>query len=137
MRASAALLLVALILSTNIPLARADEIALSFVHGQNRIDVPASAVVSIEGRPDSLYRSTLPGELAKHERPYVNICFDAAIAARLCELTHKIVGEPLELWVGCKAIMKPVVRESLCVACMSVPAELMSELSVQTKPACQ
>jgi hypothetical protein len=70
-------------------LARADEIALSLVHREQRIDVPASAVVEIEALPYSLYRSTVTGEITKHGRPYVEICFNAAIGAKLCELTQR------------------------------------------------
>ncbi|HEU0018025.1 MAG TPA: hypothetical protein VFQ31_06660, partial [Methyloceanibacter sp.] len=65
MRASAALLLAALGLSASIPLARADEIAQSLVHGEHRIDVPASAIGSIEALPYSLYRNTVTGTIFK------------------------------------------------------------------------
>jgi hypothetical protein len=127
-----------------IPTVSADEIALTFVHGQNRIDVPASAVVSIEALPYSLYRNTVTGEITKHGRPYVEICFNAAIGAKLCELTQRIVGEPLELWVNCQAIVKPVVREPLCSdACLKLSSfdpseagELVSRLNAQPKLAC-
>ena len=89
-RVSAALLLSALSLSAGIPLATADEIALSFVHEENRIDVPASAIDSIEALHYSLYRNTETGKVFKGARPNVEICFDGGIGASLCELTKKI-----------------------------------------------
>lgn len=97
MQFGAALLLAALSLSTSIPLARADEIALSLVHGEHRIEVPASAIDSIEALHYSLYRNTETGKVFKGARPKVEICFNGGIAASLCELTKKIVDEPLEL----------------------------------------
>jgi hypothetical protein len=131
-------------LCATISLARADEIALSLVHGGQRIDVPAGAVVSIEALPYSLYRNIETGEITKGGRPYVEICFNAAIGARLCELTQRIVGESLELWVSCQAIVKPVVREPLCSdACLKLSAfnlpeaeQLVSKLNAQPKLAC-
>ena len=144
MRASAALLLAALGLSASIPLARADEIALSLVHGEHRIDVPASAIGSIEALPYSLYRNTVTGTIFKGGRPYVEICFNGAIGAQICELTQTIVDEPLELWVSCRAIVKPVVREPLCSeTCLKLSAhdmleaeQLASNLKAQPKLVC-
>ena len=144
MRASAALLLVALSLSTSIPLARADEIALSLVHGEHRIDVPASAIFSIEALHYSLYRNTETGKVFKGARPKVEICFNGGIAARLCELTRRIVDEPLELWVSCQVIVAPIVREPLCSdTCLQVSffdfaeaEQLVSKLNARPKLVC-
>ena len=144
MRVSAALLLSALSLSAGIPLATADEIALSFVHEENRIDVPASAIDSIEALHYSLYRNTETGKVFKGARPNVEIRFDGGIGASLCELTKKIVDEPLELWVSCQAIVKPIVREPLCSdTCFKVSffdfaetEQLVSKLNARPKLAC-
>jgi hypothetical protein len=144
MRASAALLLAALGLSASIPLASADEFALSLVHGEHRIDVPASAVASIEALPYGVYRNSVTGKIFKVGRPYVEICFNSTIGAQICELTKRIVDEPLELWVSCRAIIKPVVREPLCSeTCLKLSAfdmseaeQLASKLKAQPKLAC-
>jgi hypothetical protein len=143
-RVSAVLLLAALGLSVGIPLASAGEIALSLVHGEHRIDVPASAIVSIEVLPYSLYRNTETGEITKGGRPYVEICFNGAIGAQICELTQRIVDKPLEVWVSCRAIEKPIVREPLCSnTCLKLSAydmseaeQLVSTLNAQPKVAC-
>jgi len=127
-----------------VPTVAADEIALSLVHGEHRIDVPAGAIVSIEALPYSLYRNTETGEITKGGRPYVEICFNGAIGAQTCELTKKIVDEPLELWVSCQAIVNPIVREPLCSdTCFKVllfdfaeAEQLVSKLNARPKLAC-
>ena len=134
----------ALGLSASIPLAEADEIALLLVHGEHRIDVPASAIDSIEALHYSLYRNTETGKVFKGARPNVEICFNGGIGASLCELTKKIVDEPLELWVSCQAIVKPIVREPLCSdTCFKVSffdfaeaEKLLSKLNARPKLAC-
>ena len=106
--------------------------------------MPASAIVSIEALPYSLYRNTETGEITKGGRPYVEICFNGAVGAQICELTQRIVDEPLEVWVSCRAIVKPVVREPLCSnTCLKLSAydmseaeQLVSTLNAQPKLAC-
>jgi hypothetical protein len=137
---AAAALLVTFGCYATVPTVAADEIALSFVHGQNRIDVPASAIDSIEALHYSLHRNTETGKVFKGAGPNVEICFDGGIGASLCELTKKIVGEPLEVWVSCRPIMKAVVREPLCSSACYLWAyeadQLVSRLNAQPKLAC-
>ena len=74
----------------------------------------------------------------------MKICFNGAIGAQICELTQRIVDEPLELWVSCRAIVKSVVREPLCSeTCLKLSAfdmseaeQLASKLNVKPKLAC-
>ena len=85
---------------------RTERIALSLVHPSGRIDIPVTAIQSIEAHEYSRFSKRLP-----HPHVEVNLRFD--IRARLRKLTRAIVGEPLEIFVDGKSVSKPIVREPL------------------------
>ena len=99
-----------------------ERIVLSLVHPRGRIDVSASAVVSIEPREErDLLLDT--GALWTTRSPNVELRFTPEIHHRISRLSAEIVGEPLEVVVCSKSVAKPVVREplsSLTCFCLSV-----------------
>jgi hypothetical protein len=108
----------------------ADEIALSLVHGKDRIDVPASMLTS--------------ARLLELGHPVVEVCFSDSVKQRICELSRGIVGEPLEIWVNCRKFSAPVVREPLCHdPCFKISVfdldegeRLVADLTGQAEVAC-
>ena len=58
------------------------------------------------------------------EYPYpdVEVCYGRKIQRRMCELTRRIVDEPLEIVIGCEVVAQPVVRERRCGFCISISA---------------
>ena len=94
--------------------AAADDIALSLVHGQDRIDIPTHAIVSIEAQAMFTYVLIETQEVRSIPSPHVEICFTAAIGKQVCQLTRRIVEQPLDIVVDCAVISRPVVREPLC-----------------------
>jgi preprotein translocase subunit SecD len=95
-------------------LAHAEDIALSLVNPAGRIDIPASAIKSVEALEKKTFRNIETGELHGFESPRVEICYSEDVRQRVCQLTGRIVGQPLEIVVACKTVSKPVVREPLC-----------------------
>ena len=103
--------------------AAADDIALSLVHGQDRIDIPAHAIVSIEAQAMFTYVLIETQEVRSIPSPHVEICFTAAIKERICQLTSRIVEQPLNIVVDCAVISSPIVREPLCkMPCFQISA---------------
>jgi hypothetical protein len=98
----------------------ADEISLSFIHRTERIDVPASAIRRIKAHATR----TFVFETGPVEYPFagVEVCYARKIQRRLCELTRRIVDEPLDIVIGCEVVAQPVVRERLCGFCISISA---------------
>jgi hypothetical protein len=94
--------------------ASAEDIALSLVHPIGRIDVPASAVDEIDAEATIGMRNSETGEVTEHAFPHVAICLAPEVRERICQLTQKIVEEPLAIVVDCETISKPIVREPLC-----------------------
>ena len=97
-------------------IASAEDIALSLVNPKGQIDVPVSAVTRVQPYRKHTFRNTETGEIyqSKFDDSYVEVCFSEDIHKRVCALTQQIVGEPLEIVVGCRTIVKPIVREPLC-----------------------
>lgn len=137
-------LVFATLASTAASLAKADEIALSLVHGDDRIDVPASAVTSVTALPNHVFRNSVTGKLFASGGPHVEICFNAAVSLKICQLTQRIIKEPLEVWVSCHPISKPVVLQALCSnPCIGLNTfelkeaeRLVVELKAEPKLAC-
>jgi preprotein translocase subunit SecD len=94
--------------------ANADDIALSLVHAQARIDIPVSALKRVEAHATFAVRNPETGEVHEHPSPEVEVCFSKDIRERVCELTQKIVGQPIEIVIDCATVSKPIVREPLC-----------------------
>lgn len=94
--------------------AGAEDIALSIVHKQDRIDVPVSAIRRIEARASTTPKITEMPELREFSSPRVEVCFTSVIHKEICRLTRRIVEEPMEIVVGCRLVSRPVVREPLC-----------------------
>jgi len=105
-----------------------DDIALSLVHETERIDIPASAISRIEAVPSFVVIDPRTRKRVQSQTYNVNVCLPRDIRDRICDLTWRIVGEPLEIVVGCDVLTKPVVREPLCRSpCLSIPAENVAE----------
>ena len=98
----------------------ADEGSLSFIHRTERIDVPASAIRRIKAHATR----TFMFETGPVEYPFadVEVCYARKIQRRMCELTRRIVDEPIEVVIGCEVVARPVIRERLCGFCISISA---------------
>jgi SecD-like export protein len=98
----------------------ADEGSLSFIHRTERIDVPTSAIQRIK----AYATQTFMFETGPVEYPFagVEVCFARKIQRRMCELTRRIVDEPMDVVIGCEVVARPVVRERLCGFCISISA---------------
>ena len=102
--------------------ASAGEIALSLVHERSRIDIPASAITSIEAYATLTIVVQGTGERRDYPDPRVQLCYTAEIQAQICRLTQQIVEQPLSLVVDCEPVSQPVVREPLCGPCLQISA---------------
>ena len=103
--------------------AAADDITLSLVHGQDRIDIPTHAITRIEAQAMFTYVLIETQEVRSIPSPHVEICFTPAIGNQICQLTQRIVEQPLDIVVDCAVISSPVVREPLCkMPCFQVSA---------------
>jgi len=109
-------------------LVHAEDVALSLVHPTGRIDIPASAIKSVEALEKQTFRNTETGEKRELESPRVEICYSEDIRQRICQLTRRIVGQPLGLVIACKTVSEPIVREPLCrQACLEISAVYLSD----------
>jgi len=124
--------------------AAAEDIALSLVHTTGRIDIPASAVSRIEVAPSYVATDRRSGKRMRSRTYSVYVCLLEDVRERICDLTRRIVGEPVEIVSGCEVLTEPVVREPICTApCLSIPAGNMAEaevfagkLGLHPKPSC-
>jgi len=89
-----------------------DRIVLSLVHLRERIDVSASAVLSIEAQDEQTFFLDTGASLTISS-PSILLCFTPDIHHRISELSAGIVGEALEVFVAGQSIAAPVVREPL------------------------
>jgi preprotein translocase subunit SecD len=102
--------------------AMADDIAFSLVNGQNRIDIPVSAIRRIEALATQTFVVTETKQKREFPLPHVNLCYAAGIQKKICQFTRRIVEQPMDIVVDCEAISKPVVREPLCGSCLQISA---------------
>lgn len=100
--------------------AGADDIAFSLVHRQGRIDIPASAVTSIEARTTITLVVTETQERRDYEDPHVELCYTADIQAQICRLTGQVVEQPMNLVIDCESVAEPVVHEPICGPCLHI-----------------
>lgn len=108
--------------------ALADDIALSLVNPNGRVDIPASAITEVEARATIEYRNTETGKIFGHEDPHVELCYTEDIRRRVCQLTRQIVEQPMAIVINCEVVTKPIVHEPLCGSpCFSVSAADMAE----------
>jgi len=115
-------------------LANAEDIALSLVNPKSRIDIPASAVLRADAQATLSVRNTETGAVHEYPNPHVEVCFSGDISERICRLTRQIVGEPLEIVVGCETVTKPIVREPLCTRpCFQISTSDLAEATVLAK----
>ena len=106
----------------------AEDIALSLVHATERIDIPASAISRIEAAPSFVVIDPRTRKRTQSQAYSVNVCLPKDIRDRICQLTWRIVGEPLEILAECDLLTKPVVREPICNSpCLAIPAENAEE----------
>ncbi len=105
----------------------ADDIALSLIHRQDRIDVPVSAVRRIEARAKQTFVNTETKKNHEFPLPHVELCYAANIQKKICQLTQQILEKPMDLVVDCETISKPVVREPLCGPCLQISANDFTE----------
>ena len=115
------ILLSAILVCRPVPVA-ADEIAFSLVHAQSRIDIPVSAIVSIEARATISFVNTETQQRREFPSPHVELCYTPDIQKKICRLTRQIVEQPMSLVVDCEVVSRPVVREPLC----NMPCVLIS-----------
>lgn len=109
-------------------IANAGDIALSLVNPKGRIDIPASSITRVEARATFAFRVKETGKVFEYPNPHVEVCFTEHIRRQICQLTHKIVGQPLDIVIGCETVIKPVVREPLCSRpCFDISANDIAE----------
>ena len=108
--------------------AAADDIALSLVHRQSRIDIPVSALRSIEAYATQTFVITGTKQTREFPLPHVELCFTREIKEQICRLTRQIVEQPMEIVIDCRTISKPVVREPQCSGpCLQISANDIDE----------
>jgi preprotein translocase subunit SecD len=103
--------------------AHAAEVALSFVHKEDRIDVPTNAVLRIKAYatitivdPATRRRTELPS-------PSVELCLSKEVRDQIHRLTSRIIDQPLDIVVGCEVVASPVVREPMgTLPCFQITA---------------
>ena len=100
----------------------AEGIALSLLHGQSRIDIPASAILRIEAQATISFINNETNERRDFPSPHVELCYTAEIQKRICQLTRQIIEQPMSFVVDCEIISRPVVREPLCGRCLRISA---------------
>lgn len=108
-------------------LVAADEIALSLVHAHSRIDIPVSAIQRIEAFATQTFIITETKEKREFQSPHVDLCYAADIEKRICQLTRRVVEQPMDLVADCETISRPVVREPLCGPCLKISANTFRE----------
>ncbi len=96
------------------PSAKAADIALSLVHGTERIDVPRSELLKVEGF--AFMRMVIKGtnEYKDYPWPSVQVCFTPRIQERICDMTRRSINDTIAIVVDCQTIIEPVIREPLC-----------------------
>jgi hypothetical protein len=114
MRAIRLIVLAAAAIGFGSVLADADEIAVSLVNPQGRIDIPATAITQVHTFANIAFRNTETGKVVEYPDPRVEVCFTEDIHQRVCALTRRIVEQPLAIVIDCATVMKPIVREPLC-----------------------
>jgi preprotein translocase subunit SecD len=108
--------------------ASADEIALSLVNPEGRIDIPVSALEQVKARPTFAVRNSETGVVHEYPDPHVELCVSNEFKQRICALTKRIVGQVMAVVVDCETVTKPIVREPLCMrSCFEIGANDVSE----------
>jgi hypothetical protein len=106
---------------------RGERIALSLVHPRERIDVPVSAIVTIEATGESTYAEEGTGRLCTFRSPRVELCFTQAIVERICRLSREIGEEPVEIIVGGECVAKPTIFGPLTGPCFVISTYDLAE----------
>ena len=103
----------------------ASDIAVSLVNKQERIDIPAAAIERIEAQHGLTIFVPLTGKKTTYSDIHsVSVCVSKEFRERICQFTRRILGEPMQVVVGCKVITAPVVREAICKnACFTLSAQ--------------
>lgn len=108
--------------------ANAEDIALSLRHPKGSVDVPVSAIGRVEAVATIAVRNTENGQIHEYPNPHVEVCFAEDVRKRICQLTRRIVGQPMEVVIDCATISKPIVREPLCARpCFQISASDLAE----------
>jgi len=81
---------------------------LAFAEGLARIKIPATGIRNIEAVVSS------PRLAPQIDIFVVEICVSRYYAAKICNLTRRFIGKPMEIKVGCELVAIPIVREPLC-----------------------
>jgi hypothetical protein len=100
----------------------AAEIAFSFVHKEERIDVPAHAFWV---RTFATQAFAIKGTRRRLvlDRPGLEICLSEDIGAKLRQFTERLIGEPMDIVVGCDVIYSAIIREPIgSLPCIQVTA---------------
>jgi preprotein translocase subunit SecD len=108
--------------------ANAEDIAMSLVHPKGRIDVPVSDIRGVETWATTKFRTQGTQEVHEYPNPHVIVCFAHDVPQRICQLTRRIVGEPLSIVIDCEIVSEPVVNEPLCAnSCFEISASDVAE----------
>jgi hypothetical protein len=108
--------------------AGAEDIALSLVNPKGRVDIPVSAIHRVDALATFAFRIKGTDEVREYASPRVEVCFAKDIRERMCQLTERIIGEPLAIVIDCDIVSKPIVQESLCeYPCFEISANDIAE----------
>jgi hypothetical protein len=117
MRWAAAILAhMALCIACGTSTARCRRIALSLVHGNSRVDITVSVVTSINVWASTVYRNSETGSEFESGQSMVEVCLTDPVKQSICELRRRLLQEPLEIWVSCRVVSRPIIREPLCTS---------------------
>jgi preprotein translocase subunit SecD len=106
----------------------AEDIALSLVNPNGRIDIPAGAITRVEASATIAFRNAETKEIVEHPDPHVELCFSEEIRQQVCQLTQRIVDEPPAVVIDYETVTKPIVREPICRRpCFSISTADLAE----------
>jgi len=80
----------------------ADDIAFSLVHKHYRLDVPIAELVQVLAARDS-----------RTGEPVIKMLIRGGSARQLEFITKRIIGQPMQIVVGCRVVTAPIVQDVL------------------------
>jgi preprotein translocase subunit SecD len=91
---------------------QSERIAMSLVvHERKRLDIPVSALVRVEARQTQTFADRR-GWATSHT-PHVEIWLTPNLQRVLRDFTRDLIDQVMEIFVGGRCVLRPVVRESL------------------------
>lgn len=111
-------MLAALVLAAASPFTGAsagdDEITISFVHGEQRLDVPRGSVRKIRPLGPMVLMNGETGERKVYPRTGVELCVSGAVRARICDFTGQALDQVINVVIGCEVVQRPRILSPLC-----------------------